>query len=119
MGDKSKNTNVAKKVNFKWTEKWDNLFLEALIHQQSTGNRTDNVFTTKAYENVLKELREKIGNPFQKCHLKNRLKTLKGHFKDCNDIFKDVKGFTWSPETKMWSANPDSWKALVEVRSHS
>lgn len=41
------------------------------------GNRVDKVFTTAAYDHVVKELREKIGEPFEKCHLKNRLKTLK------------------------------------------
>lgn len=30
------------------------------------GNRIDKVFITKAYDNIVKELREKIGKPFEK-----------------------------------------------------
>jgi hypothetical protein len=114
MGNK-KRTNVDNRDTVKWTERWDDLFVDALVRQQSMGNRIDRVFTTKAYDNTVKELREKIGKPFEKYHLKNCLKTLKHNFNECYDLFKDMNGFTWSPETKMWNANPEAWKALIKV----
>jgi hypothetical protein len=114
MGNK-KRTNVDNRDTVKWTERWDDLFVDALVRQQSMGNRIDRVFTTKAYDNTVKELREKIGKPFEKDHLKNCLKTLKHNFNECYDLFKDMNGFTWSPETKMWNANPEAWKALIKV----
>ncbi|KAF3973801.1 hypothetical protein CMV_002799 [Castanea mollissima] len=115
MGNK-KRTNVDKRDIVKWTERWDDFFVEALVRQQSMGNRIDKVFTTKAYDNIVKELREKIGKPFEKDHLKNRMKTLKHNFNECYDLFKDTNGFTWSSETKMWTAKPEVWKALIKVK---
>lgn len=115
MGNK-KRTNVDKRDIVKWTEHWDDFFVEALVRQQSMGNRIDKVFTTKAYDNIVKELREKIGKPFEKDHLKNRMKTLKHNFNECYDLFKDTNGFTWSSETKMWTAKPEVWKALIKVK---
>uniref|UniRef100_A0A2P2IPS4 Myb/SANT-like domain-containing protein n=2 Tax=Rhizophora mucronata TaxID=61149 RepID=A0A2P2IPS4_RHIMU len=108
--------NKSKKNNFKWTDGMDDAFIDALLHQQRLGFRVDNVFTTAAYDNMVKELREKIGMPFLKDHLKNRLKTLKNNFKECFDLFNDVNGFTWSPETKIWTADPEAWKAYVKAK---
>ncbi|KDP36781.1 hypothetical protein JCGZ_08072 [Jatropha curcas] len=116
MVSKSKKTNAAKRDVFKWTERMDDAFIDALVHQQRLGNRVDNIFTTAAYDNMLKELREKIAMPFQKDHLKNRLKSLKNNFKECFDLFNGVSGFAWSPETKMFSAKPEAWKAFVKEK---
>ncbi|EEF52875.1 uncharacterized protein At2g29880 [Ricinus communis] len=116
MGTKSKKTNVVKRDVFKWTERMDDAFIDALVRQQRLGNRVDNVFTTAAYDNMLKELREKIGMPFQKDHLKNRLKSLKNNFKECFDLFNGVSGFAWTPETKMFSGKPEAWKAFVKAK---
>lgn len=116
MGNKSKKTNIDKRDIVKWTERWDDVFVDALVHQQSMGNRVDKVFTTAAYDNIMKELHEKIGKPFEKGHLKNRLKTLKHNFNECYDLFKGMDGFKWSLETKMWNAKPEVWKTLIKAR---
>ena len=68
-----------------------------------------------AYENMVNELHEKIGMPIEKGHLKNRIKTLKHNFYECYDLFKGRSGFAWSPDTKMWTAKPELWKALEKV----
>lgn len=69
MGNKSKKTNVDNRGMI-WTEHWDDALIEALVHQQSMRNRVDKVFATAAYDNVVRELSEKIGEPFEKGHLK-------------------------------------------------
>lgn len=92
MGNKSKKNYVARRDVFKWTQRMDDAFINALIRQQRLGNRVDRVFTTAAYDNMVRELRENIGMPFEKDHLKNRLKTLKNNFKECFDIFNGANG---------------------------
>ncbi|KAE8717084.1 transport and Golgi organization 2-like protein [Hibiscus syriacus] len=67
-----------------------------------------------AYENMVNELHEKIGIPIEKGHLKNRIKSLKHDFFECCDLFKCRSGFAWSLDTKMWTAKPEHWKALVK-----
>ncbi|PON90474.1 Myb/SANT-like domain containing protein, partial [Trema orientale] len=116
MGNKVKRNNEDKRFNVKWTERWDDVFVEALVHQQSMGNRVDKVFTSAAYNNIVKEMRDRLGEPFQKDHLKNRMKTLKLHFKECYNLFGGINDFTWSPETKLWTADPEVWKDLISAR---
>lgn len=119
MGNKSKKNYVARRDVFKWTERMDDAFINALVRQQRLGNRVDRVFTTAAYDNMVRELRENIGMPFEKDHLKNRLKTLKNNFKECFDIFNGANGFVWSPENKMWVAKPETWKAFVKAKPNA
>ncbi|KAL5539290.1 hypothetical protein UlMin_044020 [Ulmus minor] len=104
-----------KKDTVKWTEKMDVVLIDALLEQQVNGNRVDGTFTTTAYNNVLKICREELNYPFEKDHLKNRLKTLKSNFNACYDIFKGLSGFAWSPITKMFEAEPEIWNALIEA----
>ncbi|TYH71621.1 hypothetical protein ES332_D05G197000v1 [Gossypium tomentosum] len=94
----------------------DDVLIDALLHQQSLGNRIDRVFTTMAYENMANELHEKIGIPIEKGLLKNRIKTLKHNFYECYDLFNCRSGFAWSPGTKMWTAKPELWKALAKSK---
>ncbi|WCJ44720.1 hypothetical protein M5689_025374 [Euphorbia peplus] len=114
MVTKPKKSNFPRRDALKWTERVDDIFINSLINQQMLGNRIDNIFLTAAYENMLREMREKLGMPFQKDRLKNRLKRLKNHFRECSALFKSVSGFIWSPETKMFSAKPEAWKAFVK-----
>ncbi|XWS14366.1 hypothetical protein CRYUN_Cryun35bG0003100 [Craigia yunnanensis] len=116
---KSKNINVNKRDVLKWMQPMDDVLIDALLHQQSLGTRVDKVFTTTAYENMVNELYEKIGMPIEKGHLKNRIKTLKHNFYECYDLFKDRSGFAWSPDTKMWTAKPELWKALAKSKPDS
>ncbi|KAA3490222.1 Myb_DNA-bind_3 domain-containing protein [Gossypium australe] len=109
---KSKNINVNKRN----TQPMDDVLIDALLHQQSLGNRIDRVFTTMAYENMANELHEKIGIPIEKGLLKNRIKTLKHNFYECYDLFNCRSGFAWSPDTKMWTAKPELWKALAKSK---
>ncbi|XVE94403.1 hypothetical protein REPUB_Repub02eG0005600 [Reevesia pubescens] len=113
---KSKNINVNKRDVLKWKQPMDDVLVDALLHQQSLGNRVDKVFSTMAYENMVNELHEKIGMPIEKGHLKNRIKTLKHNFFECYDLFKGRSGFAWSPDTKMWTAKPELWKALAKSK---
>lgn len=104
------------KERFTWTPQMDDAFVDAFYNQHIKGNRVDGTFTTKAYDEVVNELSKKLGMNVNKDKLKNRLKTIKSHFNECCDLFKNgLSGFVWSPETKMWSAEPEVWNSLIEA----
>ena len=83
-----------KKDTVKWTESMDMVLLNALLEKQANGNGIDGTLTISAYNNVLKICREKLKYPFDKDHLKNRIKTLKINFNACYDLFKGLSGFS-------------------------
>ncbi|KAK1591193.1 hypothetical protein Q3G72_003688 [Acer saccharum] len=97
-----------KKDIVKWTECMDRVLLNALLGQQVNGNRIDGTLTTSAYNNVLKICREELKYPFDKDHLKNRIKNLKINFNAGYDLLKGLSGFSWSPITRMFEAEPES-----------
>ncbi|KAI9153706.1 hypothetical protein LWI28_015372 [Acer negundo] len=74
-------------------------------------------FTSKAYENIVLELREKLGVDINKDKVKNRMKSLKTNFSECYDLFNKsgLSGFAWNLETKIWSAEPEVWENLLEA----
>ncbi|KAL2901082.1 L10-interacting MYB domain-containing protein [Bienertia sinuspersici] len=71
----------------RWTVHMDKVFLNALIAKEINGNRVDGHFTSKAYENIVKECTEKLGHPFTKENLNNRLKMIKSNFSEVYDLF--------------------------------
>ena len=105
----------AKKDHVKWTEQMDSILLDALLEQQVNGYRVDGVFTTTAYNNVLKICREQLKYSFDKDNIKNRIKTMKSNFNVCHDMFKNLSGFAWNSTTKMFEVEPEVWSALIEV----
>ncbi|KAK2640945.1 hypothetical protein Ddye_022708 [Dipteronia dyeriana] len=83
-----------KKDTVKWTESMDVVLFDTLLEKQANGNRIDRTFTISAYNNVLKICRKELKYPFDKDHLKNRIKTLKINFNACYDLFKGLSGFS-------------------------
>ncbi|XP_071932568.1 uncharacterized protein [Coffea arabica] len=106
------------KENMKWTLAMDEVFIQALLDQHYKGFRVDGTFTPTAYNNIINELKKKLGIEFTKSHLKNRLKTLKEHFKESYDFFRNGKlsGFSWNPFTKTWCAEPKVWEQLLQEK---
>ncbi|KAJ3708535.1 hypothetical protein LUZ61_012240 [Rhynchospora tenuis] len=93
----------------------DRALINAFVHQQDIGNRVNGSFTSKALENVVKEVSEKFpGEKLDKEKVKNRIKYIKKGFAACYDIFKNLSGFNWDEELSMWRAEPDVWDDLVK-----
>ena len=64
------------------------------LHQVIIGGRVNGTFTSKTYDDIVKELVEKFHMENNKDKVKNRQKTLKKNFHECYDIFKDgLNGF--------------------------
>ena len=116
MSEKRTIDDVVKKDREYWTAVMDDALIDALLHQHHLGNRNGSVFTTHAYDNIVKELQEKFEKPIDKQKVKNHIKTIKYNWSDCYDVFKNgLSGFAWSPITKMWSAEPEVWESLIQV----
>lgn len=100
-----------------WSHAMDEALIDAFVQQHELGNRVGGTFTTQAYDNILKELKEVFPDkPVDKERVKNRMKYIKRGFGTCYDIFRNgSSGFQWSPFTNMWSAEPEVWTKLIEV----
>ncbi|XVF88035.1 hypothetical protein PTKIN_Ptkin19aG0017000 [Pterospermum kingtungense] len=105
-----------KRDTLKWTQEWDNVFIDAMLEQQVNGYRIDGTFTSAAYANMLKRLTNELKYPFDKDHLKNRMKTLKNNFNSCYDLFRGMSGFAWNPETKLFDAEPETLRELIQAK---
>ena len=81
--------NVVKKDREYWTAVMDDVLIDAILHQYHLGNRNGSVFTTHAYNNIVKDLQEKFEKPIDKQKVKNRIKTIKYNWLECYDVFKN------------------------------
>ena len=114
MSEKKTIDDVVKKDWEYWTAVMDDALIDALLHQQHLGNRNGSVFTTHAYDNIVKELQEKFEKPIDKQKVKNHIKTIKYNWSYWYDVFKNgLSGFAWSPITKMWSVELEVWESLI------
>ncbi|CAL5343263.1 unnamed protein product [Camellia sinensis] len=95
----------------------DDALIDALSHQHVEGN-INGTFTTSAYDKIVKELHEIYNLDLDKAKVKNRLKNIKEHFPKCYDLFKHTSCFAWSPVTRIFTAEPEVWEALIEVKPH-
>ncbi|GKV35006.1 hypothetical protein SLEP1_g43328 [Rubroshorea leprosula] len=122
MGGKKKNSNIenaSEESKLVWTPIMDEALMDAFLHQHNLGNRVNGSFTTKAFENIVNELKEKLGKEVDKDKVKNCMKTLKANLSKSHDLFKNLSGFSWSPITKLWSAEPEVWNALIKVNNNA
>ena len=86
---------------------------------KSISGRVNGTFTSKAYDEIVKELAEKFDMEINKDKVKKRQKTLKKNFYECYDIFKDgLSGFGWNDSLNMWTAEPEVWEPLIVVNYH-
>nr|GEU29810.1 hypothetical protein [Tanacetum cinerariifolium] len=101
-----------------WTHQMDNAFIEAMHKEKENGNKLDGSFTSQAYINMVEELSKSLKLKIRKVHLQNRLKTLKAHFTQYNDIFRGVSlsGFSWDPITKLMDAEDEVCEALIKEK---
>ncbi|XP_059667819.1 uncharacterized protein LOC132313155 [Cornus florida] len=114
--NKDMNVDEIKNNAVKWTEEMDDVLFDALLEQQENGNIVDGTLYSVAYLNAMKICSQKLAYPFTKRQLKNRIYYLKTKFNTCFELFKNLSGISWSPETKLFEAEPEVWKALIEEK---
>ncbi|XP_059667808.1 uncharacterized protein LOC132313140 isoform X2 [Cornus florida] len=115
--NKDANVNEIKKDAIKWTEEMDDILLDSLLEQQENGNTVDGTFTSPTvYSNVAKICSQKLGYPIEKYNVQHRMFTLRENFNTCFELFTNLSGISWNPETKMFEGKPEVWKALIEAK---
>ncbi|OIV97095.1 hypothetical protein TanjilG_15796 [Lupinus angustifolius] len=85
--------------NLHWSDEVDRMLLNAMTEEMDKGNRHDSVWTSEAYTNMVDVLTSNFGPIITKNNIKNRMKTLKGHFAEVYDLFHSLSGFAWNPMT--------------------
>ncbi|KAL4595832.1 hypothetical protein ACB092_12G120500 [Castanea dentata] len=108
MGKISKKNGGDLSKEVQWSSVMDDALVDALLHQVIIGDRVNENFTSKAHDDIVKELVEKIHLEINKDKVKNRQKTLKKNFHECYDIFKDwFSGFGWNDSLIVWTVEPE------------
>ena len=82
-----------------------NALVDAFSYQVNIGGRVNGTFTSKAYDDIVKELTDKFHIGINKNKVKNQQKTQKFFFHECHDIFKEgLSGFGWNDTLQIWIA---------------
>ena len=123
MGKISKKNGGDPSKEVQWNSVMDDALVDALVdaflHQVIMGGRVNRTFTSKAYDDIVKELVEKFHMEINKDKVKNRQKTLKKNFHECYDIFKDgLSAFGWNDSLNIWTTEPKVWESLIAVNYH-
>ena len=97
MGKISKKNGGDPSKEVQWSNVMDDALVDAFLHQVIIGGRVNGTFTSKTYDDIVKELVEKFHMETNKDKEKNQQKTPKKNFHECYDIFKNgLSGFGWN-----------------------
>ncbi|KAJ3699658.1 hypothetical protein LUZ61_003363 [Rhynchospora tenuis] len=108
-------TNGGRGESLVWSQKMDEALIDAFVHQHELKNRNGGTFTSHAYDQIVKELKEAFPDkPIDKEKVKNRMKYIKKGFGTCYDLFRNISGFGWNAETHMIEADSDVWDDLIK-----
>ena len=105
----------SKATNMRWIDDIDGFLLNVILEEQNNGNKPNGTWISHAYSNMCKKCLESFGYVVEKSNIKNRIKTLKGAFHSCHDLFKNMSGFAWNPITGLFEAEDEVWEPLIEV----
>lgn len=97
-----------------WSEKMNEYLIDALLHQQAIGNRSEGRFLTAAFDNVINGVGERFGVAIDRSNIKNRLKSVKDKFHECENLFDKESGIKWSAVTRKFQAEPHVWREFIE-----
>ena len=93
----------------------DGFLLNVMLKEQNNGNRPNGTWSSHAYSNMFKKCSTSFGYIVEKGNIKNRIKTLKGTFHSCHDLFKNMSGFAWNPIIGLFETGDEVWEPLIEV----
>ena len=109
MGKISKKNGGDPSKEVQWSSIIDDALVDAFLHQVIIVGRVNGTFTSKEYDDIVKELVENFHMETNKDKVKNRQNTLKKNFHERYDIFKDgLSGFGWNDFLNIWTVELDS-----------
>uniref|UniRef100_A0A0E0GTM3 Myb/SANT-like domain-containing protein n=2 Tax=Oryza TaxID=4527 RepID=A0A0E0GTM3_ORYNI len=97
-----------------WSEKMNEYLIDALLHQQAIGNRGEGRFHSAAFDSIISGVAERFGVAIDRSNIKNRLKSIKENFHECENLFQNQSGFKWSAMNKKFYADPTVWREYIE-----
>ncbi|KAL0005297.1 hypothetical protein SO802_012858 [Lithocarpus litseifolius] len=116
---KKRTDSEAKASNMRWIDDMDGFLLNVMLEEQNNGNRPNGTWSSHAYANMSKKCSTEFGYAIEKGNIKNRIKTLKGTFNSCHDLFKNMSGFAWNPITGLFEVEDEVWEPLIEANPNA
>ena len=88
MGKISKKNGGDPSKEIQWSSVMDDALVDAFLHQVIIGGRVNGTFTSKAYDDIVKELVEKFDKEINEDMVKNRQKTKRRIFMNAMTYLK-------------------------------
>ncbi|KAL0367743.1 UNVERIFIED_CONTAM: hypothetical protein Sradi_3664400 [Sesamum radiatum] len=110
--------NESRRDRMSWSAEMDEILLDTFVAEDEKGNRHDGIWTSTAFDNIVKVCVEKFGHVIEKENVKNRQKTLKTNFAACYDAFRGHRGFAWNPKSQLFEAELEVWKEMLESENY-
>ncbi|XVE60333.1 hypothetical protein DITRI_Ditri05aG0120600 [Diplodiscus trichospermus] len=101
-----------------WSKPMDDTLVDAYLHQDIISNKVGGSFTSHAFDNILKDLKENFPDkPINKDKIKNRMKHIKKNWFPCYDLLKNgMSGFGWDPIAEMFTVELEVWQQLIQCK---
>lgn len=98
----------------RWTTALTEKFATLLIEQINQGNRSNNVFSKKAWKIVRSEFNKQTGNDFDRKQLKNHLDVLRKRYTITKSLI-DQPEFQWDESQDMVIADNEVWARCIKA----
>ncbi|KAI3989067.1 hypothetical protein MKX01_033103 [Papaver californicum] len=98
----------------RWTTALTEKFATLLIEQINQGNRSNNIFSKKAWKNVRSEFNKQTGNDLDRKQLKNHLDVLRKRYTITKSLL-DQPDFQWDESQHMVIADNEVWAKCIKA----
>ncbi|OVA12645.1 Myb/SANT-like domain [Macleaya cordata] len=98
----------------RWTTSLTEKFATLLIEQIAQGNRSNNVFSKKAWKYVRNEFNKQTGHNFDRKQLKNHLDVLRKRYNTTKSLL-DQGEFRWDESQQMVIADKEVWARYIKA----
>ncbi|GAV63187.1 Myb_DNA-bind_3 domain-containing protein [Cephalotus follicularis] len=97
-----------------WIPSMDLYLIELMLEQIKKGNKINDTFSKRAWENMMTFFNAKFGSQYCKSFLRQRYRKLFKYYTDVRRLL-DQKGFSWDGKQKMVVADDIIWEKYVKT----